>query len=394
MQVIFKDFKKEKIPIELEPTETVLQAKEKLAQVKGVEVKQLKFVYSGKVLQDDKTIESTKIKADDQVIFMISKVAAKKPTPAASTPTPAPAAQPTQPTAQSAPVQPSTRTVPAPAPSSQSAQPTPSQQPEQAGDFDASTFATGSAREKAIANIMEMGYERPQVEQALRAAFNNPDRAVEYLLTGIPEQFQQQAQQSQPQPPTAVEESGEQTEGSNTGATATQPSAPSGTEEHSTAESGDLFAAAAAAAGGNPGSGSSPGASHRTGGAPSGGGLDQIREIVRTNPEMLEPLLEQLSQQYPQLNGLIQQNPEEFINMILNGVNEDELSGEGLGTEVAPQAGEDGTVEVPITEEDQAAINRLVELGFESNLAIQVYFACDKNEELAANILFNDHADQ
>lgn len=75
--------------------------------------------------------------------------------------------------------------TPAPV-SSPAPDPSPAAAPveQQSGPFGpTSSFVTGEHLQTSINNMIEMGYPRDQVMRALRASYNNPDRAVEYLLT-------------------------------------------------------------------------------------------------------------------------------------------------------------------------------------------------------------------
>lgn len=356
MQIVFKDFKKEKIPVEIELTDSVLSGKEKLASVKNCDVEQIKLVYSGKILQNDKSFESFSIKEGDQIIFMISK---PKKTPE---PVKVEAAVPTETV---------TAAEPTPATSTPTVEATPETSAEPVGEFTASSFAQGGAREVAIQNIMGMGFERVQVERALRAAYNNPDRAVEYLITGMP---LQEEEPEAPAAPVAVSESAADAE-----STMEVDAAP-------VDDSGNLFEQAAQS-------------NQNADAVPAQGDMmSQVRHILQTQPEMAEVILQQLAQSNPQLSEVIQSNPEAFLRYITEG-DEGALAGAlGIPEEYITAAeGEEAEAEegyqIQITEDENAAITRLCELGFDRNLVIQVYFACDKDEETTANLLFTDHAD-
>lgn len=90
------------------------------------------------------------------------------PAPAASSSTPAPPAAPA-----------ATASAPAAA---APATPTPAARNADANYNDPNALAMGDQRTEAIANMEAMGFERSQIDAAMRAAFYNPDRAVEYLL--------------------------------------------------------------------------------------------------------------------------------------------------------------------------------------------------------------------
>jgi len=419
MKVIFKNFKKEKFPIEVEPTDTILSGKEKLSAAQDCEPSQLKFVYSGKILKDDKTFDFFNVKEGDQIIFMKSKLRKQKPK---AEPKPEPQTESTQ---REAPAE----TAAAASPSSSTSNPaslaapitTGNQEPSSTGaeEFTESTFAVGRARQTAVNNIMGMGFEREQVERALTAAFNNPDRAVEYLLNGIPEVHHQapapapaptEASANAPQQePSGVPDKAQEAAASKVSETRSvtapavsseEPVKAAESAERATAtsqtpanpNSQNLFERAAAAVQGqNAGENSQ-----------EGDYIGSLRELLQQRPEMAEIVLQQMAASNPQLAEVIQRNPEAFMRYITSGdqdalaeslgIPKEYLEGTGEGDD-AEEGEEANAPHIEVTPEENAAINRLCELGFDRSLVIQVYFACDKNEEMAANLLFSDHAD-
>jgi UV excision repair protein RAD23 len=72
------------------------------------------------------------------------------------------------------------------------------------------------------------------------------------------------------------------------------------------------------------------------------------------------------------------------MTLLLGGDPSAALSGGagGMGQQQPPP----GTLQV--TPQEMEAIDRLCQLGFPKARAAEAYFACDKNEEMAANFLF------
>lgn len=106
------------------------------------------------------------------------------------------------------------------------------------------------------------------------------------------------------------------------------------------------------------------------------------------NPEMLQQLLQvpevQQMLQTPEVMEQLGVNPE-MMQAMLQGMMGGGMGGPGMGAANAVQA--------QLNEEDEEAIQRLMALGFPRGVVIQAFLACEKNENLAANFLFDQGAD-
>jgi len=103
-------------------------------------------------------------------------------------------------------------------------------------------------------------------------------------------------------------------------------------------------------------------------------------EIIHSS----EPLLQELGKQNPQIMQLIQENQAEFLRLI----NEPAEGAEGSLLDQFADAEMPQTIAV--TPEENEAIQRLEQMGFDRDLVLEVFFACNKDEQMAANYLL-DH---
>ena len=118
----------------------------------------------------------------------------------------------------------------------------------------------------------------------------------------------------------------------------------------------------------------------------------QIRQLVQTNPQLLEPLVAQLAQSNPELGELISQHQEEFLGLLSEPLGPEPQPGQEQ-TGAPAQGTNPASQYISVTPEERSAIERLEALGFPRQKVIEAYFACDKNEMLAANYLF-DHGQE
>ena len=341
------------------------------------------LVHKGKVLTDDATLESVGVTEESFVVVMVQKPkAAPKPKPApaaatAPTPTPAPAPA-TAPATATPAAEEETATAPAPAaPAAEtaSANVTEASAPAASGPG----LVSGAELEAAVTQIMTMGFERDQVLKALRAAFNNPDRAVEYLLTGIPEA------------PAAPE--------------APAPAAQAEAMETAMGQPPSVGGAAATPASIGAGAlnlfpegipnieGGQDGDGHMLDFLRDNPQFQAIRVMVQGNPQILQPMLAELQRQNPQLYHLINANQEEFLALLNEPLPDNiqeimaDFGGEGGVPELDGEG--EGGVQIELTAEERDTVDRLVGLGFPLEICVEAYLACDKNEQLAANYLLN-----
>ncbi|XP_051144924.1 ubiquitin receptor RAD23d-like [Andrographis paniculata] len=381
MKICVKTLKGTHFEIEVKPEDTVADVKNVIESTQGADIypaSQLMLIHQGKVLKDGTNLEENKIVENSFVVVMLSK---NKGTGEGSTTSSAPPAK--APNTSAPPPSRPAPTTPQPPPAVSPPAPSPAAPPAGANVSDvygqaASNLVAGNNLEGAIQQILDMGggtWDRDTVVRALRAAFNNPERAVEYLYSGIPESAEPPPTSgSAPSVPAANPPAQPQP--------APQPAAVPSSGPN--ANPLDLFPQGfPSGVGSNTGSGGGGGGANTLDFLRNSPQFQALRAMVQANPQILQPMLQELGKQNPQLVRMIQEHQDDFIRLINEPV-------EGGESNILEQLAGAMPQSISVTPEEREAIERLEAMGFDRALVLEVFFACNKNEELAANYLL-DH---
>ncbi|XP_031479764.1 ubiquitin receptor RAD23b-like isoform X2 [Nymphaea colorata] len=391
MKLTVKTLKGSHFEINVQPNDTVIAVKKQIEEIQGKDnfpYAQQLLIHSGKVLKDETTLEDNKVSEDSFLVVMLSKskssgqggtssIQSSAPSsvpPAPASVPPAPASVPPAPTPLPVPQTPSEEVAPSSAAVSDRATEVTADPYGQA----ASNLVAGNNLEETIQQLIDMGggsWDRETVTRALRAAYNNPERAVDYLYSGIPAT----AEVAVSVAGVPSSQAGSQAATAPTDAGATGNAPPSGGPNASPL---NLFPQGQGAPGlGTTGAG--------------GSSLDflrnnpqflALRSMVQANPQILQPMLQELSKQNPQLLRLIQEHQAEFLQLINEPL-------EGSEGDIFEQLEQDMPQSISVTPEEREAIERLEAMGFDRALVIEAFLACDKNEELAVNYLLENAGD-
>ena len=203
-------------------------------------------------------------------------------------------------------------------------------------------------------SLLDMGFEKTQAEAAIKAARGNIDLAVEFLYNGIPEGINDNMDNFN------MAEGQEEIE-----------------DEGEGEDNGNPIKTVASVA----------------------------KVLCQNNPGALAELLQSIQETDPDLLNLLNEHEDEFKALLDQPINDSDYRAferyrhrMGIGEEDEEhehenghheQGGEQGQIRINLTPEEQETIKRLKDLGnFSEADVIQAYIACEKNEELTANYLF------
>ncbi|PWA26487.1 hypothetical protein CCH79_00000976 [Gambusia affinis] len=386
MLVTLKTLQQQTFKIDIDEEETVKTLKERIEKEKGKDIFSVaaqKLIYAGKILSDDTPLKEYNIDEKNFVVLMVTKPKIASATTQTSSTSSAPVT--TAPAAPPAALS-SLENPAEPTPSDNKSEDKPEVTPPSSDPLSTSFGSSGSSEispnlnlineavstlgssyDAMVYEMMLLGFGREEVVAALRASFNNPDRAVEYLLSGVSTRDQGPA----PGPgTTATLSSGAPaapSESVNTPAnTGSSPSTTAGTSPLDFLRNQPQF--------------------------------QVMRQVIQQNPVLLPTLLQEIGRENPDLLHEISDHQEQFIQMLNEPIPDSAPTGGGGGPGGAGGVG-GGTSGggqmsyIQVTPQEKEAIERLKALGFPEGLVIQAYFACDKNENLAANFLLQQNFD-